>query len=236
MIDDPTKIKQRLLYALGPRERVDRRYMVIKRFPPVESADEHGLLAIGGDLEPHSILLAYRSGVFPWPLDESTLAWFAPPERAVIFLHEFHTPKRLKRSLKRHPFTHKRDHNFRGVIERCAEVKNRGEQDGTWITSEIVSAYTALFELGHCHSFETYLHGELVGGLYGIQIGKFFAAESSFFRVSDASKLAMCELVDYLRGEGISWFDCQVLTPFSESFGAREVSRDECMGMLSATL
>lgn len=207
--------------------------MVIKRFPPVESADEHGLLAIGGDFEPESILLAYRSGVFPWPIDGATLAWFAPAERAVIVLDEFHLPKRLIRSLKATNFTHKRDHDFLGVIERCAEVKNRGEQDGTWITPEIIAAYTALFELGYCHSFETYLDGELVGGLYGIQIGKFFAAESSFFRVSDASKFAMTCLVDYLRAQGISWFDCQVLTPFSESFGAREVPRDEYMSMLA---
>lgn len=210
--------------------------MVIKRFPPVESADEHGLVAIGGDCEPESILLAYRSGIFPWPVDGATLAWFAPPERAVIFVDEFHVPRRFKRSATARSFILKRDHDFRGVIERCAEVKNRGDQDGTWITPEIVAAYTALFELGYCHSFETYLNDELVGGLYGIQIGRFFAAESSFFRVSDASKAAMCSLVEYLRQQGISWFDCQVLTPFSESFGAREVFREEYMGMLSKAL
>ena len=210
--------------------------MVIKSFPPVESADDDGLLAIGGDLDPHSVLLAYQSGIFPWPIDRATLSWFAPPERAVLFVEEFHTPKRLKRALRKHPFTHKRDCDFKGVIERCAEIQNRGEQNGTWITTEIVSAYTELFELGHCHSFETYLNEELVGGLYGIQIGKFFAAESSFFRFPDASKFAMCSMVDYLRQQGISWFDCQVLTPFSESFGAREISREDYMVMLSAAL
>jgi leucyl/phenylalanyl-tRNA---protein transferase len=210
--------------------------MVIKRFPPVESADEHGLLAIGGDLAPESVLLAYASGIFPWPVDGETLAWFAPPERAVVFLDEFHVPRRLKRSLKQTPFTGKRDTNFEGVMQRCAEVINRGEQDGTWIIPDMVAAYAKLFELGHCHSFEAYLGEELVGGIYGIQIGRFFAAESSFFRVSDASKFAMCSMVNYLRERDISWFDCQVLTPFSESFGAREIPRSDYMKLLAESI
>jgi leucyl/phenylalanyl-tRNA--protein transferase len=207
--------------------------MVIKRFPPVEDADEHGLLAIGGDLDPQSILLAYQNGIFPWPLDEETLAWFAPPERAVIFLDDFHISRKLKRVLSRNIFTTRRDHDFEGVIARCAEMKNRGEQDGTWITHEIVRVYTQLHGLGFTHSFESYVEGQLVGGLYGIQIGKFFAAESSFFRISDASKVAMCALIEYLRSEDISWFDCQVLTPFSQSFGAREIPRAEYMRLLA---
>jgi leucyl/phenylalanyl-tRNA--protein transferase len=210
--------------------------MVIQRFPPVEAADEHGLLALGGDLDPESVILAYRNGIFPWPLDEETLAWFAPSERAVLFLDEFHVPKRLQRSLKKHGFTQRVDHDFEVVIRRCAELKNRGEQDGTWITTEIIQAYAHLFRLGYCHCFETYLGEELVGGMYGIQIGRFFAAESSFFRVPDASKFAMCTMVEYLRGQNIAWFDCQVLTPFSESFGAREIARDEYMGLLRGIL
>jgi leucyl/phenylalanyl-tRNA--protein transferase len=210
--------------------------MVIKRFPPVDSADEHGLIAIGGDLEPESVLLAYQSGIFPWPIDEETLAWFAPPQRAVIFLKEFYVSRRLRRTLKRSQFTTKRDNDFQTVILRCAEMKNRGEQDGTWITQDIVSAYTRLHTMGFTHSFETYLDGELVGGLYGIQIGRFFAAESSFFRVPDASKVAMCAMVEYLRSEEIPWFDCQVLTPFSEGFGAREVPRSDYMRLLASAL
>ncbi|MEY4667913.1 MAG: hypothetical protein RL518_612 [Pseudomonadota bacterium] len=210
--------------------------MVIKRFPPVEDADEHGLLAIGGDLDPDSILLAYRSGIFPWPLDEETLAWFAPPERAVIFLEEFHVARRLRRTLTRAAFTTARDTDFKGVILKCAEITNRGDQDGTWITPAIITAYAQLHELGFTHSFESYLNGELVGGLYGIQIGRFFAAESSFFRVPDASKVAMCAMVEYLRSQGISWFDCQVLTPFSEGFGAREISREDYMSLLASAL
>jgi leucyl/phenylalanyl-tRNA--protein transferase len=214
----------------------EARRMVIKSFPPVESADEHGLIAVGGDLEPESVILAYQSGIFPWPLDEETLAWFAPPERAVIFLDEFHISRRLQRTLKRAPFTTKRDTAFPSVILRCAELKNRGDQDGTWITNEIVNAYTILHTMGFTHSFESYLGDELVGGLYGIQIGRFFAAESSFFRQPDASKVAMCAMVEYLRGQNISWFDCQVLTPFSEGFGAREISRSDYMRLLASAL
>jgi leucyl/phenylalanyl-tRNA--protein transferase len=210
--------------------------MVITRFPPVDSADEHGLLAIGGDLEPESVLLAYKSGIFPWPLDEETLAWFSPPDRAVLFLDEFHISRRLRRTLKSSRFTTKRDNDFRTVIQRCAEMKNRGDQEGTWITREIINAYTTLHSMGFTHSFESYLDGELVGGLYGIQIGRFFAAESSFFRVPEASKIAMFSMVEYLRDEGISWFDCQVLTPFSEGFGAREISRHEYMRLLAGAL
>lgn len=210
--------------------------MVIKRFPPVESADEHGLLAIGGDLEPESVILAYQNGIFPWPLDEETLAWFAPPERAVIFLDEFHISRRLRRTLNRGQFTTKRDSAFRSVILRCAELKNRGDQDGTWITEEIINAYTKLHTMGFTHSFESYRGDELVGGLYGIQIGRFFAAESSFFREPEASKVAMCAMVEYLRGQNISWFDCQVLTPFSEGFGAREIPRSDYMRLLASAL
>jgi leucyl/phenylalanyl-tRNA--protein transferase len=210
--------------------------MVIKRFPSVEEADEDGLLAIGGDLEPESVLLAYQSGIFPWPLGEETLAWFAPPERAVIFLDEFHISRRLRRTLKQSPFTTRRDFDFQGVMLRCAEMKNRGAQEGTWITDGIIEAYTELHGLGFTHSFESYLDGTLVGGMYGIQIGRFFAAESSFFRVPDASKVAMCAMVDYLRTQDISWFDCQVLTPFSEGFGAREISRHDYMKLLAGAL
>ena len=210
--------------------------MVIERFPPIETADEDGLLAVGGDLEPESVLLAYRNGIFPWPLDESVIAWFAPPTRAIVQLDEFHISRRLRRALKHSPFEHKRDHDFAGVMQRCAEVMNRGSQGGTWITSAVIEAYRDLFKRGHCHSFESYRDGRLVGGVYGIRIGRFFAAESSFYREPDASKAAMCFMAEHLRHEGITWFDCQVVTPFSESFGAREIPREEYMARLKIAL
>jgi leucyl/phenylalanyl-tRNA--protein transferase len=210
--------------------------MVVVKFPDVETADEDGLVAVGGDVEPESIILAYKSGIFPWPINESLLAWFAPPQRGVLFLDEFHISRRLREQLKKHPFTPAVDRDFVGVITRCAEVKNRGDQDGTWITPAMIEAYSELFEMGVAHSFETYRDDELVGGMYGVEIGGFFVAESSFYRETNASKVAMITLTDYLRAKGITWFDCQVITPFSASFGARPVARQEFMKMLRLAL
>jgi len=214
--------------------QVDVNTMPIKAFPPVETADEDGLLAIGGDLQPESVVLAYGSGVFPWPINSDLLAWFAPPMRAVLFLDEFHISSSLKRVLNRNTFTIKHNTAFQEVISRCAEVKNRGDQNGTWITAEMQVVYQKLHLLGIAHSFEAYLDGMLVGGIYGVRLGRFFAAESSFYREDNASKVVMVALTEYLRKEGIPWFDCQVLTPFSEGFGAREISREEFMDLLSS--
>ena len=207
--------------------------MAIIEFPPVDTADEDGLLAIGGDLEPESLLLAYQNGIFPWPINDELLAWFSPPIRAIISVDEFHISRSLERELKRGRFSTKIDSAFNQVITCCAQVINRGDQDGTWITDQIISAYSELHKLGIAHSFESYLDGELVGGIYGVRVNKFFAAESSFYRKANASKVAMVALYEYLKREGIPWFDCQVLTPFSESFGAKEISRDEFLRLLN---
>jgi len=207
--------------------------MAIIEFPPVDSADEDGLLAVGGDLDLESLLLAYQNGIFPWPINDELLAWFSPPTRAIISVDEFHISRSLERELKRGRFTTKIDSAFHQVITRCAQVINRGEQDGTWITEEIISAYSELHRLGIAHSFESYLDGELVGGIYGVRVNNFFAAESSFYRKANASKVAMVALYEYLKRDGIPWFDCQVLTPFSESFGAKEISRDEFLRLLN---
>jgi len=207
--------------------------MAIIEFPPVDSADEDGLLAVGGDLDPESLLLAYQNGIFPWPINDELLAWFSPPIRAIISVDEFHISRSLERELKRGRFTTKVDSAVNKVITRCAQVINRGDQDGTWITDQIISAYSELHKLGIAHSFESYLDGELVGGIYGVRVNNFFAAESSFYRKANASKVAMVALYDYLKREGIPWFDCQVLTPFSESFGAKEISRDEFLRLLN---
>jgi leucyl/phenylalanyl-tRNA---protein transferase len=210
--------------------------MAISRFPPVSRADKNGLIAVGGDLEPESLLLAYQSGIFPWPMDEDTITWFSPPTRGVVFLESFTVSKSTQRYLKKTPFNYKTDSDFRSVIERCSEVVNRGRQGGTWITPQMLEAYCDFFDQGHCHSFETYLNGELVGGMYGVQIGRYFSAESSFYRVPNASKGAMCHMVEYLRGQGIAWFDCQQVTPFSKSFGATELKRDQFLELLVNTL
>jgi leucyl/phenylalanyl-tRNA--protein transferase len=210
--------------------------MTIIAFPPIETADEDGLLAIGGDLEPESLLLAYKSGIFPWPINEDILAWFAPPVRAVVFLKDLHISRSLKRELKRGCFETTMDTAFHHVISRCAEVTNRGDQDATWIIPEMLEAYTKLYELGIAHSFEAYFDGELAGGIYGVRLGRFFAAESSFYRKTNASKVAMVALTEYLQQEEITWFDCQAITPFSKSFGATEIPRAEFMKLLADAL
>lgn len=210
--------------------------MGILTFPPVDEANEDGLLAIGGDLSPEMLVSAYYQGIFPWPINHGMLAWFAPPTRAVLFLDDFHISKRLERQIKQSRFTTYHNKDFSTVIQRCAELDNRGEQNGTWITDEIREAYCTLHTLGIAHSFETYEGDDLVGGLYGVRFGSFFAAESSFYRKSNASKFSMLALRHYLSTEGISWFDCQMLTPFSESFGAKEISRDDFMILLEKAL
>lgn len=210
--------------------------MTVISFPPIESADEDGLLAVGGDLAVESLLKAYRSGIFPWPVDEHALLWFAPPSRAIIMFDELHVSRRLVRSLRANPFEHTIDNAFAEVTSRCAEVKNRGDQNGTWITSQVASAYCEMHRQGHCHSVESWRNGELVGGIYGVKIGRYFAAESSFYRAPDASKAAMCHLVSWLAAQGVTWLDCQVITPFSSSFGAREVLRADFMEMLRKAL
>lgn len=213
-----------------------RRTMTIVAFPPLETADEDGLLAIGGDLEPESLLLGYKSGIFPWPVHAGLLAWFTPPMRAVIFLRDLHISRSLQRELKRDRFTTRKDTAFHEVITRCAEIKNRGDQDSTWIIPQMIEAYTTLHRMGIAHSYETYLHGTLVGGIYGVRIGGFFAAESSFFRETNASKVAMVALATDLKQQGITWFDCQVITPFSKSFGAVEIPRSEFMSLLTKAI
>jgi leucyl/phenylalanyl-tRNA---protein transferase len=201
--------------------------MVITSFPPTNLADSHGILAVGGDLDCSSLLLAYKRGVFPWPIgDEGSLAWFAPPQRAVLFLDELHIPRTLKKKLRKNIFTTKKNTDFKSVISCCSQLFNRGAQRGTWITPEMVSAYIKLHQAGFCHSYETYRDQKLVGGLYGVQINRMFAGESMFYLEQDASKIALFFLIEDLLSDGVTWIDCQVLTPFFESLGAREITRE----------
>lgn len=210
--------------------------MAITEFPPTDLADEDGLIGVGGDLEVESLLLAYRSGIFPWPADENLLLWFSPPQRAVIFLNQLHLPRSLVKAKRKAPFEVRFNYNFRAVIEACAELTNRGEQRGTWITSDMLDAYCDLHQAGFAHSVEAYQNKKLVGGVYGVNIGRMFAAESAFYRAENASKLAFIELIERLRKHGTEWIDCQQLTPFSSAFGAREVSRESYLEMLTKAL
>lgn len=210
--------------------------MVVTQFPPVEHADPDGLLAFGGDFEVESLLCAYRSGIFPWPLGEGTLAWFAPPSRAVLNFDAFHLPRSLKKVLRRGSFRCTVNRAFADVIEGCARAENRSDRNGTWITNDLKEGYIALHSAGYAHSLEVWHEGALAGGIYGVMIGSYFSAESMFYRISNASKVALYELVTRLQATGLTWIDVQVLTPTTETFGAHEIPREEFMEWLRGAL
>ena len=205
--------------------------MVIRSFPPLDSANEIGLLAAGGDLDVESLILAYRSGVFPWPHDGYPLLWFSPPSRAVLYLSELHIPKSLKKLFKHTPLEFEINNNFEKVIRNCANSATRGEK-GTWITEEMIEAYIKLHKAGYAYSVEAYREENLVGGLYGVQIDNIYSGESMFYIESDASKLAFYFWTEELKRRGVTWIDCQMLTPLFERFGAREIPREEFMTLV----
>lgn len=209
--------------------------MAISAFPPVEDADEDGLLAIGGDLEVESLLLAYKSGIFPWPFNPKLLAWFSPPIRAVLNFNALKINRSLKRSIKENNFAVRINTAFEEVIHHCRSVK-RAKQRGTWITKDIEEAYIELHKKGFAHSFECFSEGKLVGGIYGVSIGQFFAGESMFHLSPDASKIALHGLAQHLKQQGGTWMDCQVMNPFLLTLGAQEIPRNRFMRELSAAL
>ena len=211
--------------------------MAVRAFPPVELANEYGLLALGGDLSVEELLLAYRSGIFPWPIaDDAPLTWFSPPERALLFLNDLRISRSLKKVRRRAPWEFRVDTAFEQVIQGCAQAENRSGMTGTWITPDIQRAYLALHRAGYAHSFETWLNGELAGGLYGVSVGGMFAGESMFHRVPNASKLSFWYMTEFLAEKRALWIDCQVLTPFLESFGAVEVPREDFLALLEESL
>jgi len=197
-------------------------------FPDPELADADGLVAVGGDLSLPRLLEAYRSGIFPWTIQPVT--WWSPDPRAIFDLTRFHVPKSLRRILNRCPFEITRDKVFREVMEACA-APAPGRRD-TWISPEFIKAYTALHRHGHAHSLECWQNGKLVGGIYGVAIGGFFAVESMFHRVSNASKVALNYLVQHLRERGFELFDIQMLTPATEQLGAVTIPRTEYLRRL----
>jgi len=204
----------------------------IVAFPPLESADDDGLLAVGGDLEPASLLLAYRSGIFPWPLSERRLAWFSPPQRGIVRFADFHVSRSLRKERSDPAWSFSFNAHFDDVIAACATSAHRPGQTGTWITPKMITAYRAFHRAGFAHSVECFYGGEIVGGLYGVAIGGFFAGESMFFTRSNASKLALWYLVEYLRERGATWLDCQMVTPVLEGMGAVLIPREEFIELL----
>ncbi|HWB90478.1 MAG TPA: leucyl/phenylalanyl-tRNA--protein transferase [Puia sp.] len=199
-------------------------------FPPVHLSEPDGLLAVGGDLSTERLLLAYRQGIFPW-YEGQHILWWCPDPRFVLFPEELRESKSMKQLLKRNAFEFRIDTNFAGVISNCKTVARRG-QDGTWITEEVKAAYIRLHQAGYAHSAEVYQEGQLVGGLYGIRLGKVFFGESMFSTVSNASKYAFIRYVHFLKQEGVALIDCQVYTEHLESLGARMISREDFIALL----
>jgi leucyl/phenylalanyl-tRNA--protein transferase len=201
-------------------------------FPDPRLADAEGLVAIGGDFSVPRLLLAYRSGIFPWTDDPIT--WWSPDPRGIIELDRFHVPQSLARLMRKGAFEVSVDRAFREVMEGCAEPSpGRGE---TWVTPAFIAAYTRLHEQGHAHSLECWQEGKLVGGIYGVASGGLFAGESMFHRVSNASKVALASLVERLRARGFALFDVQMLTPITRQLGGVEIPRTEYLKRLQAAV
>lgn len=199
-------------------------------FPPVHLAEPDGLLAIGGDLSLQRLLAAYHSGIFPW-YEGDHILWWSPDPRFVLFPSELIVSKSMKQVIRRNTFSFTTNKAFPDVIARCKKV-DRKEQAGTWISDEMQSAYTELFNAGYAQSAETWLGNELVGGLYGVRLGNVFCGESMFSLVSNASKFAFILFVQQLQKEGVRIIDCQVHTEHLESLGARMIPRKEFIRIL----
>lgn len=200
-------------------------------FPNPRSASGEGIVAYGGDLSPSRLMMAYRLGIFPWYSANDPILWWSPDPRLILDLDDF----RLHRSLRKKIscFEIRFDTAFPQVIRECSQMPRRG-QKGSWIIPEMIEAYETLHALGYAHSVEAYQDGILVGGLYGVRVGRVFCGESMFAKVSDASKVAFTVLVQKLRDAGFAFIDCQVPTDHLKSLGAREISRDEFLDRLSA--
>jgi leucyl/phenylalanyl-tRNA--protein transferase len=193
-------------------------------FPDPNLAHRSGVLAVGGDLSVDRLLVAYSMGIFPWPAEGYPLLWHAPPERFILEPTQLQVNRTLAKVLRRHPYEIRLDSDFDAVMQRCASVPRPG-QDGTWIFPEVIEAYTTLHRLGFAHSAEAWHDGELVGGLYGVALGKAFFGESMFALQPNASKVAFATLVEQLRRWGFHFVDAQVHTALLESLGCHFVPR-----------
>ncbi|HEU0187271.1 MAG TPA: leucyl/phenylalanyl-tRNA--protein transferase [Gallionellaceae bacterium] len=201
-------------------------------FPPVEQAlrQPNGLLAAGADLSPERLLDAYRHGIFPWFSNGDPILWWSPDPRMVLFPQEFKLSHSLRKTLRHGHYEVRTDTAFEQVMRACAEPRNG--QDGTWIQEEIIAGYVGLYRQGHAHSVETWMDGELIGGLYGVCIGRMFYGESMFSRRSDASKIAMAHLCAQLERWQVGMIDCQMNTAHLASLGGREIPRTEFLARL----
>jgi leucyl/phenylalanyl-tRNA--protein transferase len=204
-------------------------------FPPPDHAEPDGLLAVGGDLGSERLLLAYRLGIFPWYSEGQPILWWSPDPRLVLDLDEFHVSRRLRQTLRKGSLTVTLDQAFPEVIHNCATVKRTG-QGGTWITRDMEKAYVRLYQQGFAHSAESWFEGRLMGGVYGVSLGRAFFAESMFFLKTDASKVALATLVDHLKNWGFHMIDAQVTTRHLLSLGAKEIRRSVFLKRLAKAL
>ena len=202
-------------------------------FPSVSKASEDGFLAIGGDLSPERLILAYKSGIFPWFEEGDPILWWSPNPRMVLFFEDLVVSKSMRNILNRDTFKVTFNQDFRGVISNCQKIKREG-QHGTWITNEMIEAYCKLNELGIAKSVEVWQEGELVGGLYGVDLGTIFCGESMFSKVTNASKVAFIHWSRHLEANNYKLLDCQIYNPHLESLGCREIARDHFIEILKS--
>lgn len=202
-------------------------------FPPTEQTSKEGIIAIGGDLSPERLLLAYKNGIFPWFDDGDPILWWCPADRMVLFPEEFKPSKSMRNIINRRVFTVTFNKAFREVMQNCQQIKREG-QYGTWITDEMIDSYTFLHEIGRAMSVEVWLNDELVGGLYGVDMETIFCGESMFSKVSNASKVAFYYLVQFLKANQYKLLDCQVYNDHLASLGCREIPREDFLDILKS--
>ena len=203
-------------------------------FPPVDEASYEGVLAIGGDLSIERLLLAYRNGIFPWFNEDEPILWWAPPERMVVVPSIYKVSKSIRNLLNQNKFKVTFNQNFKGVIEGCQQIERPG-QEGTWLSDDFKVSYTKLHEMGIAKSVEVWQNDELVGGLYGVDLGHVFCGESMFSKVPNASKIAFVTLIKQLNENNYKLLDCQVHNDHLEKLGAIEISREVFMRVLNSS-
>ena len=202
-------------------------------FPNPAKSSKEGLVAWGGDLNPNRVVSAYLQGIFPWYNEDDPILWWSPDPRLILYPKDLKISKSLKKSLKK--FEVKINHDFSSTIKSCRDVRiQKGE--GSWIIDEVIECYEELYKKGLVKSFETYLDGELVGGLYGVDLGRVFCGESMFSKARDASKVALVSLSEYCLENGYEFIDCQIPTEHLKSMGAVEISRDEFLKKLEENI
>jgi leucyl/phenylalanyl-tRNA--protein transferase len=198
---------------------------------PPEQADDDGFVGLGGNLSAPCLLRAYSEGIFPWYNEGDPILWWSPQPRAIFELDRFHIPRRLGRTIRSGRFQITFNHNFGAVMRGCAV-----RAEGTWITRDMIAAYERLHELGHAHSVESWVNGELAGGVYGVAIGAFFAAESMFYRHTDGSKVALAGLVERLKERDYDLLDTQFVTEHTRMLGATQIARSDYLIRLRAAI